>query len=358
MEPSFGSMDKPGYRICSFVKEFVPAAQGFAPSVRTRLSTRDLLGTLGARLGLRNAYAVVPGLYATGSPDADSPVLVTANYKLSFDTLRRELRNINAWILVVETMGVNVWCAAGKHTFSSEEVASRVRETRLDKIVSHRSLVLPQLAAPGVSARKVKELCGFGVRFGPIRAKDVPAYLDAGNKAGDAMRMVTFPLSERIVLIPVELVLLAKPLLITLAALALFSILVPWAFTAEAFAPAMARGLEGLYATLAGVAAGCVLTPVALPWLPVREFALKGSIMGGAAALAWLGLRPTGLEWALNLALFAWAVVVSSYLGMNFTGSTPYTSPSGVEKEMRRWLPWQLAVGTAALGFWFLAPLF
>ena len=115
----------------------------------------DHVGTIRARLGIsRDRYRVAPGLYIVGKPGAESPVLVTANYKLSFDSLRKELGGIDAWILVLDTMGVNVWCAAGKRTFSTEEVIRQVNGVGLDKLVTHRELILPQLGAPGVSAQK------------------------------------------------------------------------------------------------------------------------------------------------------------------------------------------------------------
>jgi len=65
----------------------------------------------------RMSYAISPGLYAVGNPTKESDVFVSANYKLSFDVLRRELKGFNAWILVLDTKGINVWCAAGKGTF-------------------------------------------------------------------------------------------------------------------------------------------------------------------------------------------------------------------------------------------------
>ena len=68
-----------------------------------------------ARIGVnRQGHRVDPGLYAIGSPSGDSPVLVTANYTLSFDALRSVLSGISAYILVLDTKGINVWCAAGK----------------------------------------------------------------------------------------------------------------------------------------------------------------------------------------------------------------------------------------------------
>ena len=138
-----------------------------------------------------------------GAPAATSAVLVTGNYKLTVDHLRSSLGGIDAWLLVVDTRGINVWCAAG--TFYAEEVARMVRETRLAKVVEHRRLVLPQLSAPGVAAHRVKEACGFRVTYGPVRAADLPAFLDAGMKADADMRKVTFDLRERAVLAPAEL---------------------------------------------------------------------------------------------------------------------------------------------------------
>jgi hypothetical protein len=51
-------------------------------------------------------------------------------------------------------------------------------------------------------------------------------------------------------------------------------------------------------------------------------------------------------------ALFLFSVMVSSHLAMNFTGATPFTSPSGVEKEMKQFLPVQLAGVLVAAGLW------
>ena len=142
-----------------------PAAN--APAVPTRWSGRDRLGRLKCRLfnSFRMNYRVNPGIYAVGTPNGDSPVLVTANYKLSFDLLRRQLEGYQAWILVLDTRGINVWCAAGKGSFGTAELIQRIRSTRLPEIVGHRKIVLPQLGAPGVQAHIVKERTGFTVEY-------------------------------------------------------------------------------------------------------------------------------------------------------------------------------------------------
>ena len=124
---------------------FVGTPAGSVPKVHTALTFRDHLGTVRARVGIaRNQNKVNPGLYCVGTPSSDSPVLVTANYKLSFDMLRKELSGINAWVLVVDTRGINVWCAAGKKTFNADEIALQVQRAQLTEIVSHRELILPQ----------------------------------------------------------------------------------------------------------------------------------------------------------------------------------------------------------------------
>ena len=96
------------------------------------LGPADRVGAWKARWGIgRMSYLVPPGLYAVGDPTPSDPVLVTANYKMSYDLVRRELAGRNAWLLVLETYGINVWCAAGKGTFGTEELVARIAATRL-----------------------------------------------------------------------------------------------------------------------------------------------------------------------------------------------------------------------------------
>ena len=140
-----------------------------------------------------------------GSPTTDSPVFASANYTLSFDALRSALAGTDAWILVLDTKGINVWCAAGKGTFGTGELIRRIAVTGLSEVVAHRKIILPQLGAPGVSAQEVARYSGFSVRYGPVRARDLPEYLTT-HTATREMRTVRFPLADRLVLCPMELV--------------------------------------------------------------------------------------------------------------------------------------------------------
>ena len=176
------SLDQP------FVTGSVQTSVGEIPQISSSPAWADRLGGIKTRWGIgRMRYTVEPGLYALGSPSDDSPVLVTANYKMSFDRLRQALPGLNAWLLVLDTQGINVWCAAGKGTFGTTELVKRIESSGLSRVVSHRNLILPQLSGPGIAAHEVKKLSGFKVIYGPIRATDLPAFMEAGLKATPEM---------------------------------------------------------------------------------------------------------------------------------------------------------------------------
>ncbi|MBF0530236.1 MAG: hypothetical protein HQK55_13380 [Deltaproteobacteria bacterium] len=339
--PPSSALERPGYQLWPFVDSFLETPAGSIPQVKTKWIKPDYQGTLLARVSptSRNDYKIAPGLYAVGQPGAESPVLVTANYKLTFDTLRRELSGLRAWILVLDTRGINVWCAAGKKLFSTDEIIRRVKLSRLDQLVSHRRLILPQLGATGVSAHQVKKDCGFEVIWGPIRAADVKRFVEAGFKAETGMRQITFSLWERLILTPVELSLAIKPFLWAVLAAILISGIGPHIFSLNA---AWSRGLAAISALLVGVLCGTVIMPALLPWTPTPAFSQKGAIIGGLGGALMTALTWSRVGLVEHLALMVLTIVISSFLAMNFTGSTPFTSPTGVEKEMRQAIPWQI----------------
>jgi acetyl-CoA decarbonylase/synthase complex subunit gamma len=303
-------------------------------------------------------YTVDPGLYALGAPDDRSPVLVTANYKMSFDRLREALPGRNAWILVLDTQGINVWCAAGKGTFGTDELVRRIDLSGLIRVVSHREVILPQLAGPGVAAYALGKRAGFKAIFGPIRAADLPAFLDAGLKATPEMRQKTFPMRERAVLIPMELVSVLKWALVMLPA---FFLLGGLGASSGFWHGAMNNGLFAVLNLLGGLVAGAVLTPMLLPWIPGRAFSQKGLITGLLATLTVTvfsaGYFDIRHNFAEILAWFFLAPAMSAYLAMNFTGASTYTSLSGVKKEMRWAVPLEIIAGAAGLFLW-LGPRF
>ena len=318
---------------------------GPVPLVSTRFGTPERLGSWRSRWGIgRMKYNIPPGLYGVGNPDAWSSVFVTCNYKMTFDLVRRTLAGRDAWILVLDTRGINVWCAAGKGTFGTDELVNRIAVTRLASIVSHRTLVLPELGAPGVAAHEVTKQTKFRVLYGPVRVADLPAFLDAGMKATPEMRRVRFAFRDRIILAPEEIgAIVINP--------ALWVILGMWI-----------AGLLGLKifsfslpAVIGALLIGSVAVPALLPWIPVRRFSLKGWLLGLIGTLAFLaarGIPATTAGWVSAASYLLCLPAFSAFIGMGFTGSSPITSLSGVVKEMKTAVPLillSLVLGVAAM---------
>ena len=316
------------------------------PSTTSVLSFADRWDHFLARWGVRRySHRVDPGLYALGNPSPESPVFVTANYTLSFDALRSSLAGVDGYIMVLDTRGINVWCAAGKGTFGTEELVRRTDATSLHGVVSHKTLILPQLGATGVSAHEVRKRSGFRVEYGPVRARDLPEYLRT-HQATPEMRRVRFGLAERLTLAPIELVGVFLPMLV--AAVMLLA----------AFGPAAAG------AVVASVLAGTVLFPALLPWIPTSHFSTKGLILGAAAALPFAvgaagkaaassgpSAIPAAWWWVGRGVVYLLCMPpVTAYLALNFTGATTFTSRTGVRKEIYKYVPvmaWMLGVGIA-----------
>ena len=323
--------------------------------VSTELLWRDRLGGWKARWGFgRMRYMVEPGIYSVGAADSDSPVFVTANYKMSFDCLRSQLAGRSGWILVLDTMGINVWCAAGKGAFSTDELVGRIESVRLGEIVNHRRLIVPQFGATGVSAHEVKGRSGFSVVYGPVRAEDLPAFLDAGMKANGQMRRVNFTLWDRVVLVPIEIVMWGK--YVTFAA-ACFFLLAGFSQKGYSISLAVSDGLVSAILLVVIFLAAAIFGPILLPWLPGRAFSVKG-IWIGLGVLSGLGFYSCRYPaiFGGQFDILGWLLMipaVSSFIVMNFTGASTYTSLSGVKKEMRIAVPLQLLFAVCGLGFWF-----
>lgn len=312
---------------------------GKACKVSTGWSLADHWGQIKSRTsGFRMKYVVEPGLYAAGNPDKDSDVLVSSNYKLSFDILRRSLQGLNVWILVLDTKGINVWCAAGKGTFGTNELINCVREVQLNKIVSHNRLIVPQLGAVGVNARSVQKITGFRIYFGPVYAKDIPGYIASGYKKTEEMRTIRFTMADRLVLTPMEInPAMKKYPLYGLIVLLIFGLKPSGIF----FRDALIGGTPFLLLGLISVFAGALVTPVLLPFMPFRSFALKGWIAGMLAT--FFTIQSSGIIHQGNIILLIVACLffplASSYIALQFTGSTTFTGMSGVNKELRFGIP-------------------
>jgi hypothetical protein len=322
------------------------------PAVRKISSTwnyKNYCGAILCRISdrFRSKHRVDPGLYTLGSPTKESPVLVTANYKLTFDIVRKDLAAFDAWLLVLDTKGINVWCAAGKGSFGTKELVKRIESEKLIEKVTHRTIIVPQLGAPGVRAHEVKKITGFSVCFGPVRSEDIKEFIAQSNKATPSMRTVTFSTAERMVLAPLEVIASVKKLWLPLFICALIMGLSRegilfgkmWTLTCPFF-----------IALCTAIIAGALIHPLILPVMPFRSFAIQGLILGLLSAVIVYFSHTVLISSAYgNIAWFTLIATVSSYIAFNFTGSTPIANKSGVKKELRISFPLYIAATAATI---------
>ena len=275
---------------------------------------------------------VQPGLYAVGQPNSESPVLVTGNFDLTVRSLVRAIDGLtDAWVLVADSAGINVWCAAGGGYFTAEKVIAAVKSSHLDEVVQHRALILPQLCANGVDGWRIRKETGWGVHWGPVRAEDVPEFLASKRKKTDDMRWVQFPIKDRLEMVTV-----------TLGFYALLILLPVLIFWRESFwqVTVSLLGLSFVYAVIH-------------PWLPGRD-GLQKSIPMAVIALAGLfvytaiwGLLPTHqlFNWTIGL------IGLSVFTAAELQGMSPL-----MRGEQANW-GWEALIGAALGLIYWLVPL-
>ncbi len=268
---------------------------------------RDASGWLRDTLLRLFPHATEPGLHRIGDPGPDSPVLLTGNFTLTVRRLERTLAGRDAWLLVANSGGMNVWCGAGGGHLTDHDVIAVIRASRIGELVAHRDLVLPQLSATGVQRRRVGEATGWRARWGPARLEDLPGFLDCGGRVTRSHRLMRFPLWERL-----EMSLMWAPPM-ALAAAVILGLVRSWrlglvgAAVIVLIVPAIFALLPGLWVVGRG------------RWLTYGGFAAAG-VAAGAGLLA---LREPVVGGDLA-ALSAACVAAMLILSIDLAGTTPW----------------------------------
>lgn len=138
------------------------------------------------------------GLIKIGNPDRNSPVFLTCNYHLTVERVKRALSGLDCYLLVANSKGINVWCAATGGHFTNHSVISVLKTSGIEELVDHRKVILPQLAATGIESKVIQKKTGWKVIWGPIYAKNIPAFIKNGFKKTPEMKEVRFQLDQRI----------------------------------------------------------------------------------------------------------------------------------------------------------------
>lgn len=279
----------------------------------------------------KRTYTVEPGLYYTGDHyDSSSPILVTSNYHLSVFLVARRARSFNARLLVVDTDGINVWCAAGKGRFSNQEIFKQLNRYDRNLLTDSKkiSLILPKVGLSGVNLAELRKQRIRPV-IGPLYARDIPLYLAEPPFKDRKKDRINFGLQMRIFTVLPSLV---QTFTYSLAiALVLFLIEV-------FFGLKVPMGL--IFITLA---AG-LMYPLLFPFIPGERFAVKGLWLGAVIGLGLVIAMISGIITSSQLLMgLPFAIGISMFLGLSYTGESAVSNYSRVRREIARFLPINVA---------------
>ncbi|MEE9281058.1 MAG: HgcAB-like fusion protein [Myxococcota bacterium] len=270
------------------------------------------------------------GLVKVGSPDRDSPVLLTGNFRLTVERLKRRLEGIDAYLLVANSRGVNVWCAATGGLLTNHDVVSVLKTSGIGALVDHRKVILPQLAATGIEGKVVREKTGWRVEWGPVDAAEIPAFLARGRETTREMRTVSFRWPQRLEMaiawaFPISLLAVLTIPLWRWGALGLVGLV--WGLSLLIFLGfPLYQGRLRRRATRVGVVVfdlGERAIPLVI-WLLFVAGLVVYSVVAGEPSWGFIA------RWAVS------ALVVVAILGLDLTGSTPvYKSGLHADRLLR-----------------------
>ncbi|MFX1393348.1 MAG: HgcAB-like fusion protein [Promethearchaeota archaeon] len=162
------------------------------------MSLKSKLSIFGAYFFRFIGYSIEPMLKKIGNPNQNSPVLVTANFNLTVKRLLKKLKGLNCYLLIAPSNGINVWCGACGGDFTTDSVISIIKTSGINELVSHRTLILPQLSAPGIDPTIIKKELGWNAKFGPVYAKDIKKYIKNNFEKTDVQKRIRFPIKKRL----------------------------------------------------------------------------------------------------------------------------------------------------------------
>jgi len=276
---------------------------------------------------------IEPGIYRSGNPTKNSPIIVTANYDFTYIKVMRNIRHIDAWVLCVDSNGINVWCAARGNDFGNDQLLEAVEATGIQKFTEKKTLILPQLSAGGVSIPQLPKKSvkfPFKVKFGPIWSKQIPEYLEENpSKKPDFMKLAKFSLSHRMrALVTHTTFLLRKVFLLPIVGfLVIFLIMLIWI-----------NKLAWIGEFISWIIISNALIAIFFPLSNfTRTFTKKGIFFGFLTSIVlggmtWL-LHMSLIFILLNVVIFFWIAFFST---MSFSGYTMATSPREIQKEYPR----------------------
>jgi NAD-dependent dihydropyrimidine dehydrogenase PreA subunit len=257
------------------------------------------------------------GLVKIGNPGRNAPVLLTCNFRLTVDRVRHALEGIDAYLLVANSGGVNVWCAATGGLLTNHDVVSVLKTSGIEDLVDHRQVILPQLAATGIEGKIIHKKTGWTVVWGPVYATSIPPFLSGGLEKTVKMRTVSFPWPQRLEMavawaFPISLLSLLVFPFWREGVLPLIGFVWGWAFLIFLSFPLYKGRLH-----TGGANVGFVFFDFGKRGIPLFLWVLFMLGLVGYTTLAG------DISWSLTLRWGLSSLIVVLILGLDLTGSTP-----------------------------------
>lgn len=318
-------------RVYAFKKTKDSSSGFYYPKPRPFTGIKAFLRTLRCILtGQIDQVSIEPGLYKSGNPSPESPIIVTANYEYTYIKVMRDLQGIDAWVLCLDSNGINVWCASRGENFGNEQLIEAVQNSGVVENVKTKTMILPQLSAGGISIPKLPKSFPFHIKFGPIWSKDLKTYLQSiPSEKPESMRVIKFSLSKRLEAGITHTTFLLRMFLLWPTLI----LLIPFLILHEQFGfSASLQILLALWVIFISCGMGiAILFPFTKN---TRNFNIKGTIFGIISLLISLAIFIGTFQFKLIFIGYSlWIYWIAFFTTMSFSGYTMHTGVTEIQDQ-------------------------
>jgi acetyl-CoA decarbonylase/synthase complex subunit gamma len=133
----------------------------------------------------RKPVSVESGLRTIGNPNEVSPVFLTSNFALTYHLVSGDIEagKVDCYLLVADSEGISLESAVAGRKLTAKEVADIVKESGVEKLVRHRTLIIPGKAAR--LAGEIEDETGWKVLVGPQDSSEIPKFVEKMWRPGE-----------------------------------------------------------------------------------------------------------------------------------------------------------------------------
>ncbi|MHA2068076.1 MAG: hypothetical protein ACXABY_27260 [Candidatus Thorarchaeota archaeon] len=300
------------------------------------------------------------GLFSFNGADSFSPVLVTTDYYMTVYRVTEavERQGLKCHLLVVDGRGINVWCGSRGGSVDTDSVLDAISTSNLGDLVSHRHLILPQLAASSVSKAVLADN-GWIAVFGPVEIDDVGEFIKNENRKSPEQSIATFGLHRRMeynlahLVFETTMFMIMTPVFLALSLLG--GVMLSWHI----------YWMTNLFLIIVGAWILGTFMALVDPIMPTSSGYVRGAITGVFALIIWkmalLYLSPFSplaviYEWAWLDASGLTILGLALFVGFNWGGATPQLGEDQMIRDIVAGLG--TIVVLFAIGFYFPLGIF